>query len=93
MNGTTLLLESKLDLRSVEALKSAILETRGHDLTLDAGQVTQIGALSVQVIRSAAKTWAGDDKTLQFINASNECEDQMNLLGFTSKTICKWEAA
>lgn len=93
MSGTTLLLDPKLDLRSVAPLKTAILEIRGQNLTLDATEVTQMGALSLQVIRAAAKTWAADGQDLQFINASNECEDQINLLGFTSQSICKWEAA
>ncbi|UWQ05790.1 STAS domain-containing protein [Aliiroseovarius crassostreae] len=92
MSDTTLLLAPKLDLRAAAPLKDAILELRGQDLTLDAVGVTHLGTLGLQVIRAAAKTWAADGKSLDLINASNECEDQMTLLGFSSKTICQWEA-
>lgn len=93
MSGTQLMLDAKLDLRAAESLKESILSQRGQDLTLDATEVTQLGALCLQVIRSAAKTWAQDGKTLTFSNASLECAEQLNLLGFNSETLSKWEAA
>ncbi len=93
MSGTQLMLDAKLDLRAAEPLKVSILSQRGQDLTLDATKVTQLGALCLQVIRSAAKTWAQDGKTLTFSNASLECAEQLNLLGFNSETLSKWEAA
>lgn len=93
MSGTNLTLDAKLDLRAADPLKENILTNRGQDLTLDAKEVTQLGALCLQVIRSAAKTWAQDGKTLTFSNASLECAEQLNLLGFNSETISKWEAA
>lgn len=91
MSGTTLTLDAKLDTRAAAPLRQALLELRGQDVTLDARDVTQIGALGLQVIRAAAKTWSADGKTLSVTNASIECEDQMTLLGFTSDTISQWE--
>lgn len=93
MNSATLLLAPKLDLREVGTLRDQLLEHRGNDLVLDAKELNQIGALSVQVLRSAAKTWQADGKSLSFQNASNDCDDQLKLLGFSAETICQWEAA
>lgn len=93
MSDTNLTLDAKLDLRAASTLKEGILVNRGHDLNLDATDVTQMGALCLQVIRSAAKTWAQDGHTLTLTNPSIECAEQLHLLGFTSETICNWEAA
>lgn len=84
-------LEAKLDLRAAGALKDAILQNVGQDLSLDASEVNHIGALSLQVIRSAARTWAQSGQKLSFENASTDLADQLDLLGFTPANVVNWE--
>ncbi|MEJ1990762.1 MAG: STAS domain-containing protein [Maritimibacter sp.] len=93
MSSVRLQLEARLDLRAAEPLAQVLVEHRGNDLILDAREVTQIGALAVQVIRSAAKSWAEDNVKLSMENASTDLSDQLYLLGFKPETITQWEAA
>ncbi|MCB1356346.1 MAG: anti-sigma factor antagonist [Maritimibacter sp.] len=89
----TLELPARLDLKSAEPLKNEILAQRGHGLALDAGKVEHLGAIGLQLIRSAARSWAEDGHVLAFVGASNDLADQMVLLGFTPETITRWEPA
>jgi len=90
--AATLTLEPRLDLRAVAPLAEALGAARGADLVLDAGAVIQIGALALQVIRSAARSWAEDGHSLRFENASTDLEDQLVLLGHNPETLTRWEA-
>lgn len=89
----TLALDPKLDLRAASPLRDEILAKAGADLVLDAGEVRQIGALALQVIRSAAKSWAETGHSLSLANASTDLADQLALLGFTPETVTLWEQA
>lgn len=89
--SSTVPLESRLDLRAAGTLAQDLTRCRGADITLDASGVTQIGALAVQAIRSAARTWAEDGHALRFENATNDLTDQLVLLGFTPDSLTKWE--
>lgn len=91
MAEATLALEERLDLTHAHALATAILDHAGQDLTLDAAKVTHIGAMGLQVIRSAAKSWAKSGNSLQISGLSSNCIDQLQLLGFSPETICEWE--
>lgn len=93
MSAPVLDLDEKLDLRAAGELAKAIASHRGGDLTLEAGAVRQIGALSAQVIRAAARSWAEDGQTLSLQSVSNDLADQLGLLGFTAETITQWEGA
>jgi hypothetical protein len=52
MSAAVMVLEPRLDLRATGPLVEALIARRGEDLALDAGAVTQIGALSVQALRA-----------------------------------------
>jgi chemotaxis protein CheX len=91
MELTSLELANRLDLRAVGKLQHEILAQRGADLALDAGKVEHIGALALQLLRSAARTWAEDGHVLAFENASIDLTDQLVLLGFTPETVTRWE--
>jgi chemotaxis protein CheX len=93
MSGPVFQLDDKLDLRAAGPLASALLDHRGADLALDASGVRQIGALSLQVIRAAARSWAQDGYSLTFKGPSTDLADQLVLLGFTPETLTQWEVA
>ena len=88
----TLELPPRLDVKAVGALQAEILARRGHDLVLDAAKLAHLGAIGLQLIRSAARTWAEDGRSLTCDNASTDLADQMVLLGFTPETITRWES-
>ncbi len=90
MAEAVLMLEERLDLGSASDLASAILEHVGKDLTLDASGVNHFGAIGVQVIRAAAKSWDTSGKKLEITGLSNDCSDQVLLLGFTAENLCIW---
>ncbi|MEO0999840.1 MAG: STAS domain-containing protein [Pseudomonadota bacterium] len=43
-----------------EGLLADILERRGHPMTLDAGRVEHLGALCLQILLSAERSWRRD---------------------------------
>jgi chemotaxis protein CheX len=91
MTARVITLDERLDLRAAAPLAETLLASRGGDLVLDAGAVTQIGGLAVQVIRAAAQSWAGDGHQLTIAHVSPDLADQLQLLGFTPQTLARWE--
>ncbi|GKY87694.1 STAS domain-containing protein [Sinisalibacter aestuarii] len=91
MTAQVLRLDPRLDLRSAAPLAQALLAARGADLDLDAAGVTLLGALPLQAIRAAARSWAADGHRLTLVNASDDLADQLALLGFTAATVTQWE--
>ena len=85
--SAVLKLEPRLDSAQAGSLATAILEHSGGDLELDASGVSHFGALCLQVIRSAAKSWAGSGQTLRLTGLSVEATDQLHLLGFSPETL------
>ncbi len=90
MSTTRLDLARRLDLPAVGPLRRDILARRGGDLALDAAEVDHLGALALQVIRAAARTWCDDGHALSMQNASDTLSDQLALLGFTADTVTEW---
>lgn len=64
-------LPSALDLAAAGPLTKSFIDRRGGDLEVDASAVDRFGALCLQVLISARKTWAADGKTLSFSNPSD----------------------
>lgn len=93
MSEATIILAERLDLAHAAGIASAIQEHAGKDLLLDASKVNHLGALGLQVIRSAAKSWAQSENQLQIEGLSNACVDQLGLFGFSPETICLWEVS
>ncbi|WP_300513002.1 STAS domain-containing protein [Aliiroseovarius sp.] len=91
MNGTTLTLDPRLDIRTASGLAASILTHRGTDLVLDAAHVCHFGALGVQVLQAAARSWTETGHSLSLINTSDDCADQLCLLGFSPETVTRWE--
>ena len=77
-------LPAVIDSASVAALKSALLEHRGSDLTVDASAVQRIGGLGLQVILSAARTWAMEGHQFGVTGASESFNEMLRLTGAAS---------
>lgn len=84
-------LQERLELTSAEAMAADILDHAGNDLDLNAASVTHCGAMGIQVIRAAAKSWAKSGNSLQIVGLSTNCIDQIQLFGFTPDSLCHWE--
>lgn len=80
MNGK-LILAACLDSLETESLASELAPQRGHSLTLDAGQVTFLGALALQLLIAAHRQWNADGKAFEIMNPSDEFIDGIALLG------------
>ncbi|WP_298571197.1 STAS domain-containing protein [uncultured Aliiroseovarius sp.] len=91
MTLTTLALAPKLDLHALDGVREQILDLRGQDVALDAQDVTHFGALSVQLIRSAALSWASSRHRLSLVNVTPDGMEQLRLLGFTPETLTQAE--
>lgn len=60
-----LTLPARLDLTVAADLRAALLDRRGADLILDAGTVTHLGGLCLQVLLAARDLWGRSGNLLQ----------------------------
>lgn len=80
-------LSERLDQKAAIALARDLRERRGVDLGLDLSATTHVGTLAIQTILAAARSWARDGRSLELVNVSDACIDQLGLLGFTPETL------
>lgn len=74
-------LPAVMDLRAAGVLTTELLARRGQPLTVDASGVERLGGLSLQVLLSAAKTWAADDLPLTIAPLSEAFVEQCRAFG------------
>ena len=74
-------LEKVLDLNQAGALHSKLMAMRGSNLTIDASSVERAGALCIQVLMSAARTWEDDKLSFGFSKISDAFGKTMQLIG------------
>jgi chemotaxis protein CheX len=79
----TLSLDNVLDLNAAGSLHSQLMALRGSDLTIDASAVERVGALCLQVLMSAGKTWEEEKLSLTFSKMSDALTKTMQLSGVT----------
>jgi chemotaxis protein CheX len=77
-------LPAVIDSASVAALKSALLEHRGTDLSIDASAVQRIGGLGLQVLLSAARTWSAEGRKFGVTGSSESFNEMLRLTGAAS---------
>jgi chemotaxis protein CheX len=70
-----------LDLNEATALHSKLMTLRGNDLAIDASSVERVGALCVQVLMSAAKSWEEEKRSFTFSKMSDALAKTMQLIG------------
>lgn len=79
----TLSLDNVLDLNAASSLHSQLMAERGSDLAIDGSAVERVGALCIQVLMSAAKTWEEEKHSLTFSQMSDAFMKTMQLAGVT----------
>ena len=70
-----------LNSAAAAGLAGDLLAVRGRPVQVDAGEVTQIGGLCLQVLLSAGKTWTADNVAYALNPVSQALRDQAALLG------------
>lgn len=83
----TVRLPSELDTRAAASLHATLTAARGHNVNLDASEVTWIGGLAAQLLVSAARSWRADGKTLAVRGATAEAIGALQLLGIPEDAI------
>jgi chemotaxis protein CheX len=74
-------LAAVLDLNEASTLRDKLMGLRGSNVAIDASGVERMGALCVQVLMAAAKTWDEDKLSLTFSKVSDAFETTMQLIG------------
>ncbi|MBB3608270.1 STAS domain-containing protein [Rhizobium sp. BK602] len=77
----TFSLAAVLDLNEASALRGKLMGLRGSNVAIDASGVERIGALCIQVIMAAAKTWEEDKLSFTFSKASDAFQKTMQMIG------------
>ncbi|MET0746704.1 MAG: STAS domain-containing protein [Rhizobium sp.] len=74
-------LAAVLDLNEASMLRSKLVGLRGSNVVVDASSVERVGALCVQVIMAAAKTWDEDKLSFTFSKVSDAFQKTLQLIG------------
>lgn len=74
-------LPTELDIKAAAPLAAELLAARGKDLTLNASQIDRVGAQCLQVLLSAAATWASDGMELTVQEPSPAFADAIQVAG------------
>lgn len=77
----TVSLAAVLDLNEAAALRGKLMGLRGSNVVIDASGVERIGALCVQVIMAAAKTWNEDKQSFTLSKVSDAFQKTMQVIG------------
>ena len=71
-----------LDLKAATDLHRNISARRGHDLVLDASEVTRLGGQCLQVLLAAVFAWRADGKNFSFDQPSPSFISALDMFGF-----------
>ncbi len=74
-------LPPRLELPDAQRLAGELARCRGRPAALDASQVQRMGALALQVLLCARRTWAFDGQSLSVRDPSPQFRDAMALFG------------
>lgn len=77
----------KLNSAGATDLRAEIAARAGADLTLDAGDVAQVGALCLQVLLSARAAWRQAGHAFEITNLSSQVCASMAVLGVAPSEI------
>jgi len=82
-------LDAKLDISAASELLTTLKSQDGEEVVLDFEKVTHLGALCLQVLLAAAKTFSDQGRTLAITNVSDRVSDQLRVMGMTPETVAR----
>lgn len=74
-------LARELDINAAGPLATELLKARGKDLALNASEIDRVGGQCLQVLLSAAATWAADGAELTIEEPSPAFLDAVEIAG------------
>ena len=74
-------LAASLDLKAAAPLARELLDARGSDLTLEAGEVRRLGGQCLQVLLSARQSWDRDGQSFAILDPSTAFLEAATLMG------------
>ena len=81
MGPLILNLPPQLDGTSAADLRDRLLAARGQPVRLDGAGVTRFGALGLQVLLAAARTWREDGQAFDILETSPALQEGLRQLG------------
>ncbi|MDD8024239.1 MAG: STAS domain-containing protein [Paracoccaceae bacterium] len=90
---TVLALAPRLDLSHVAELAEILRGQTGGDLVLDAGAVSHLGGLGLQLLAAAAKTWRAQGHSLTIHPRSAAFDEALDTFGVGLADLQSEEAA
>ena len=79
--GASVTLPTELDIKAATPLATELIAARGKDVAVNAAQVEKVGAQCLQVLLSAAATWASDGHELALEEPSPAFADAIAIAG------------
>lgn len=79
-------LPESLDVPAAAPLAASLLKRVGSPLAIDASRVQRLGALCLQVLLAAARTWKAEGHRLSLSAASPRFLEDLKLLGLEPDT-------
>jgi chemotaxis protein CheX len=80
-NSASLALPAHLDIAAAGPLKDRILAHRGRDLELDGSSVVRLGALCLQVLLAASRSWRRDGHIFRIVDPSHGLCEALRQMG------------
>lgn len=74
-------LSPSLDFRAAAPLREELLAHRGKPIAVDGADVQRLGGQCIQVLASAARTWAQDGVAFAIVNASPDMNRALGHVG------------
>ncbi|CAN1572586.1 SpoIIAA Anti-anti-sigma regulatory factor (antagonist of anti-sigma factor) [Caulobacteraceae bacterium] len=93
MSELIIALPAQLDGTTAGPLRGALLAARGRPVRLDGAAVTRFGALGLQVLLSAARTWRADGQPFDLVEPSPALNQGLRQLGAEATLIADHGAA
>lgn len=80
-------LAARLDLPAARPLAAALKAQEGKDIEIDAGAVTHLGGLCLQVLIAAALAWRAAGKSLTFSAQSEDFTSALSVFGLPQEAL------
>ena len=84
---TRIELAPRLDLPAARPLAEALKARSGTDVVIDAGAVTHLGGLCLQVLVAAALAWREAGRSLTFAALSEDFTEALSVFGLTQEAL------
>ncbi len=79
--ATHIKLAPALDYRAAAPLREELLAQRGKSIVIDGSDVQRLGGQCIQVLASAARTWAHDGVGFSVVNVSQDMNRALGHVG------------